>query len=99
MRAEVVQEPLRFVVDTVGMSRLDMGASFSRLHQPGPGGLLSRVLDTANCADLLRFGWRFAIPRHIEWLTENPGRQQLTGSFQPTDGDWYAQAVGRVAPA
>jgi hypothetical protein len=97
-RVEAVKEPLRFVVDTVGTSRLDMGASFSSRLQPGPGGLLSRVLDTANCAELLRFGWKFAIPRHLEWLTENPGRQ-LTGSFQPTDGDWYAQAVGRVALA
>jgi hypothetical protein len=34
----------------------------------------------------------FKIPQHITWVTENPGGQFLTGSFQPIEGDWSEQA-------
>ena len=35
----------------------------------------------------------YAIPEHVEWITENPGRQ-LTGSFHPESYDWYCNAFG-----
>ena len=34
----------------------------------------------------------FKIPQHVTWVTENPGGQFLTGSFQPIEGDWSEQA-------
>ena len=30
----------------------------------------------------------------IQFITVDPGRQYVTGSFEPDDTDWYAQAYG-----
>jgi hypothetical protein len=35
-----------------------------------------------------------SVPRVVEFLTQDPGRQYVTGSFHPDDTDWYAQAYG-----
>ena len=35
-----------------------------------------------------------SVPRVVEFLTQDPGRQYVTGSFHPDDSDWYAQAYG-----
>ena len=35
-----------------------------------------------------------SVPRIVEFLTHDPGRQYVTGSFHPDDTDWYAQAYG-----
>jgi len=51
---------------------------------------LTKILDTNSIR-----GTKFSIPRNVEWLTENPGRQFLTGSFNPVEGDWYEGAMKR----
>ena len=30
----------------------------------------------------------------VQFITVDPGRQYITGSFEPDDTDWYAQAYG-----
>lgn len=40
------------------------------------------------------FHAEFTIPEKIQWITENPGRQYVTGSFEPLSYDWFACAYG-----
>ena len=35
-----------------------------------------------------------SVPRVVEFLTQDPGRQYVTGACHPDDTDWYAQAYG-----
>ena len=37
-----------------------------------------------------------ACPSTIEFITQDPGRQYVTGSFEPEDRDWYASAYGEL---
>lgn len=37
---------------------------------------------------------KLSIPTKLTWMVENPGTQLMTGSFQPIEGDWTAEAYG-----
>ncbi|KAH8067398.1 hypothetical protein JL720_12440 [Aureococcus anophagefferens] len=39
-----------------------------------------------------------AVPAAVEFIEQDPGRQYVTGSWEPGDRDWYASAYGE-APA
>ncbi|KAH8056200.1 hypothetical protein JL722_7502 [Aureococcus anophagefferens] len=39
-----------------------------------------------------------AVPSAVEFIEQDPGRQYVTGSWEPGDRDWYASAYGE-APA
>ena len=36
------------------------------------------------------------VPSTVEFITQDPGRQYVTGSFEPEDRDWYASAYGEL---
>ena len=46
------------------------------------------------CAEMETARLTPSVPRVVEFLTQDPGRQYVTGSFHPDDSDWYAQAYG-----
>ena len=46
------------------------------------------------CAEMETARLTPSVPRVVEFLTQDPGRQYVTGSFHPDESDWYAQAYG-----
>lgn len=36
------------------------------------------------------------VPSEVQFISNDPGRQYITGAFHPDDRDWYAQAYGEA---
>lgn len=94
--ANIVVAPPRlrtYVYDIITESRPDNSEwGKIRLALPPLGRGLHFVFDATEFADSL------AIPAKLEWITADPGRQYVTGSFHPVaenDFNWFAQACSK----